>query len=283
MNSVIQLGPLALNGTVIVFVIAWSVSLALVRFYCERRQLNYQTIRRTVDGAILIGLISSRLVFVGLFFDVFQAKPWEILYFWQGGFNPWGGIVGAILFVVSKHLVLIKTIDLHHSFISFVTLILITLSFISGQWLMTRNQPSNESKPLVNFELTDMSDQPISLNQFKGKPLVLNFWATWCPPCRREMPLLEESYLAYQTEGIFIVTINVGEDSQTIRNYLHANNLTLPVLKSGVHNTNFVFDYFGGKVMPTTLFIDSDGNVQRLKIGELSAATLRQGIRDIRP
>jgi thiol-disulfide isomerase/thioredoxin len=135
----------------------------------------------------------------------------------------------------------------------------------------------------VNFELTGMSDQPISLGQFKGKPLVLNFWATWCPPCRREMPLLEKSYLLYQVEGINIVTINVGEDGQTIRNYLNANNLSLPVLKSGVHNTNLVFDYFGGKVMPTTLFIDREGNVQRSKVGELSEATLRQGIDDIQP
>ena len=283
MNSIIQLGPLALNGTVIVFVIAWSISLAIVRFFSDRNNLDYETIRKTVDGSIFIGVITSRLVFVALFLDVFKNKPWEVFYFWQGGFSLWGAVLGAIVFVISKQLVFNKKIDLRHSLIAFMTLLLITLSFISGQWLITRNQPSNESKPLVNFELTDMSDQPISLGQFKGKPLVLNFWATWCPPCRREMPLLEKSYLLYQAEGINIVTINVGEDGQTIRNYLHANNLTLPVLKSGAHNTNLVFDYFGGQVMPTTLFIDAEGNVQRSKVGELSEATLRQGINDIQP
>jgi thiol-disulfide isomerase/thioredoxin len=283
MNIIINIGPLALNGSLLAFVVAWFTCLTLIKIYCQKKKVEFEPIRKLLEGMVVSGIVGARLFFVAQFHDSFINKPWEVLFFWQGGFTLMGGVAGALIFALwvlvikpaknKKQLVVIGS----------TALLLTSIGFWTSLTALSYFYPQPEPPALLNFELTDMSDNPVQFDDLAGKPMVLNFWATWCPPCRREMPLLESSYADYQQQGIAIVAINVGEDGNTIQNYLEANALTLPVWKDGVHATNTVFGYFGGKVMPTTLFIDKQGVVIRTRTGELSAATLRQGIEEILP
>ncbi len=117
----------------------------------------------------------------------------------------------------------------------------------------------------------------VALRSLEGKPLVLNLWATWCPPCRRELPALVQA--ALRERKVRIVLVNEGESAQRVTDFLHHEKLAPPevLLDPG---SRLLSDY-RSPGLPTTLFIAADGKVQRLVIGELSAATLQQGIAEL--
>src|SRR6266550_1213327 len=81
-------------------------------------------------------------------------------------------------------------------------------------------------KPAPNFTLTDIDGHRVSLSQLKGKPVLINFWATWCVPCRDELPLIRDEYLAHRAEGFTVIAINFGdESSDTVRKFWSSHNL----------------------------------------------------------
>ncbi|MDE2325076.1 MAG: TlpA family protein disulfide reductase, partial [Betaproteobacteria bacterium] len=117
----------------------------------------------------------------------------------------------------------------------------------------------------------------VALRSLKGKPLVLNLWATWCPPCRRELPTLVQA--ARQEHKVRIVLVNEGESAQRVADFLRREKLAPPevLLDPG---SRLLSDY-QSPGLPTTLFIAADGKVRRMHLGELSAATLQQGIAEL--
>jgi len=81
-------------------------------------------------------------------------------------------------------------------------------------------------KPAPNFTLTDIDGHRVSLSQLKGKPVLINFWATWCVPCRDELPLIRDEYLAHRAEGLTVIAVNFGdESSDTVRKFWSSYNL----------------------------------------------------------
>jgi cytochrome c biogenesis protein CcmG/thiol:disulfide interchange protein DsbE len=75
-------------------------------------------------------------------------------------------------------------------------------------------------KPAPAFTLTDVDGHRVSLSQLKGKPVLINFWATWCVPCRDELPLIRDEYLAHRAEGLSVVAVNFGDESaDTVRKF----------------------------------------------------------------
>ena len=115
-----------------------------------------------------------------------------------------------------------------------------------------------------DFQLLDLDQEPVSLSGLRGKPVVLNFWATWCPSCVDEMPYLQEIHEEYSSEGLMLLAINLAESPTTVENFLQNNNLSLPVLldTGGIVNQQYHIQW-----LPTTLFIDEDGIIQSKRIG----------------
>jgi peroxiredoxin len=93
---------------------------------------------------------------------------------------------------------------------------------------------SNEGIQVGNvapdFQLPNLDYETISLNELRGKPVILNFWATWCPACIDEMPYLQEIHEKYSDEGLMLLAIDVGESLSQVEKFLQSNNLSLPVL-----------------------------------------------------
>ena len=115
-----------------------------------------------------------------------------------------------------------------------------------------------------DFLLDDMEGKPISLSDFRGKPVMLNFWATWCRPCVYEMPLLQQVYEEWSAKGLVLLTINVGESPAQVENFLQWHNISFPVL----FDTNReVASRYNIRYLPTTLFIDKDGIAHAMKYG----------------
>lgn len=139
---------------------------------------------------------------------------------------------------------------------------------------------ANEPLPAVDFTLTDQYGNTHSLSDYKGKTIFLNFWATWCPPCRAEMPDIQKIYETADTEGdnaliiLGVAAPNYGseKDEEGIKQFLNENGYTYPVLM----DTNAeLFEAYGVFSYPTTFMIDKDGNVFGYASGQLSEDTMR--------
>jgi thiol-disulfide isomerase/thioredoxin len=110
----------------------------------------------------------------------------------------------------------------------------------------------------------------LSLSDFVGMPLLVNFWATWCPPCLAEMPLIQDFADQYQ-EQLVVLAINAGEDEAVVRDFVTQQNLELTFLLDPTNSAAKHFRVYG---FPTTLFFDEDGVLQSTHIGELNEGLL---------
>lgn len=115
-----------------------------------------------------------------------------------------------------------------------------------------------------DFELFDLEGEIHKLSDYKGQPVVLNFWATWCGPCRAEMPHLEEVYKEWKDNGLTFFAVNVGESSTDVTSFLDYFGFNMPVLLDGARTVSRKYGVSG---IPTTYFIDEDGIIQNRIIG----------------
>lgn len=113
--------------------------------------------------------------------------------------------------------------------------------------------------------LTDMQGQEVSLSQFRGKVVILNFWATWCPPCREEMPSMEKLHRDYQDKGLVMLAVNVEQNGkEVVADFLKKTPYSFPILLDGdqtVQNSYGVFRF------PESFIIDRNGVVVERIIG----------------
>ncbi|MDA8441442.1 MAG: TlpA disulfide reductase family protein [Peptococcaceae bacterium] len=121
-------------------------------------------------------------------------------------------------------------------------------------------------KPAPDFTLSRVNGQQISLSQYKGKPVIVNFWATWCPPCRMEMPTLEELSKQAAAKGFVLLAVDQEEDAATVQNFFAKNHYDYPVV---LDTTGAVSSLYNVSGIPTTIFIDSSGIVRTIHVGTM--------------
>jgi peroxiredoxin len=115
-----------------------------------------------------------------------------------------------------------------------------------------------------DFTLKSSSGENLRLSEFRGEVVMINFWASWCGPCRQEMPLLEELYSQYKPMGFTILGVNVEEDSTQAKQMLQDAPVNFPVL---FDNQSAVSKLYNVVAMPSTVIVDRDGNVRYLHQG----------------
>lgn len=125
-------------------------------------------------------------------------------------------------------------------------------------------QPLKEGTEMVDFELQDLSGSTRRLSDFKGKVVFLNFWATWCGPCRFEMPSMERLYRSLKSKGLEIVAVNLQEDRKSVQRFVDEYGLSFPVL---LDTTGRIGAAYGARSIPTTYVVDRDGFVIAGTIG----------------
>ncbi|MFT4413148.1 thiol-disulfide oxidoreductase ResA [Fredinandcohnia humi] len=132
-----------------------------------------------------------------------------------------------------------------------------------------------------DFVVTDLNGVKHQLSEYKGeKGVFLNFWGTWCKPCQREFPYIDEHYQTYKDQGIEVIAINVGEPEFSVRNFIKNYKLSFPVV---IDKGNQLLNAYGIDPLPTTLFIDKTGEVVRIVTGEMSDKQIQQYMEQIKP
>jgi cytochrome c biogenesis protein CcmG/thiol:disulfide interchange protein DsbE len=134
-------------------------------------------------------------------------------------------------------------------------------------WLQSsKYEPLVVGKPAPDFALTDLNDKPHRLSDFRGKVVFLNFWATWCAPCREEMPSMEVLNKSFEKDGLVVLAVSIDRVTTTkdIPPFVKSLNLTFPVLIDSWGITDKPYKRLG---VPETFIIDQQGIVREIIIG----------------
>lgn len=214
--------------------------------------------------ALISGLVAARLGHVALHWESFVGEPWRMLAVWQGGFQPVAGLIGVLL-------VSIFFIRSLASGLAAAGALGLGLVISIGVTQLTQ---ATLGQPAPTIALQQMDGPSMAVSDVAGKPAVINIWASWCPPCRREMPLLAE--VAASRDDVAFLFVNQGEGPGTIRTYLSSQNLKLDrvLLDQAMQLPR----HYGTMGLPITLFLRADGTLAAMHMGEISREALNANI-----
>jgi cytochrome c biogenesis protein CcmG/thiol:disulfide interchange protein DsbE len=154
-------------------------------------------------------------------------------------------------------------------------------------WGMLNKQPitglsgiTMVNRPAPDFILTTFKGTTISLEDLRGKPVVINFWASWCPPCRIEAPLIERTWRAYKNRDLIFLGVNIQDRKQDALNYIREFAITYP---NGPDPTGEISIDYGVSGLPVTFFVSGDGEVVRRWVGAIEKSVLISSIEEIMP
>ncbi|MFC6336769.1 redoxin domain-containing protein [Pseudomonas sp. CCM 7891] len=214
----------------------------------------------------LLGMLSARISFVVMYWAYYRNDPLQMIDLRDGGFLAWPGVIalslGTVLYGWRRPL-LRKPLS---------------AGVITGLvfWALTSFSLNIYEKGtrLPEITLRNANGETVQLTDYQGGPLVINLWATWCPPCRREMPVLENAQM--QRPDVTFLFVNQAESMQSVSTYLATQGLNLD---------NVLFDAsgrlgqaVGSMALPTTLFYQPDGRLINSHLGELSQASLARAM-----
>ncbi|MHB1160860.1 MAG: TlpA family protein disulfide reductase [Chloroflexota bacterium] len=130
-----------------------------------------------------------------------------------------------------------------------------------------------------DFALKGLDGQTVRLSEMRGKPVLINFWATWCPPCRQEMPDLEKAYQKYKGQGVLFLGVDKQEDEETVRKFVQQNRYSWTFL---LDSDGRVANSYWVSGIPTSYFVDREGIVRDVHIGAINASLLEAKLDKIR-
>ncbi|MDT8381214.1 MAG: TlpA disulfide reductase family protein [Brevefilum sp.] len=139
--------------------------------------------------------------------------------------------------------------------------------------LAEQTSTQSSAAPALAFNLNNLDGEDVALSDHLGKAVMVNFWATWCPPCRNEMPIIQ-NFAAAHPDQLVVLAINAGEESPAVENFVNSHNLD--AINFLMDPSNSVSDLYRVPGLPTSLFIDAEGLLQGVHIGELNEAYLAE-------
>ena len=219
---------------------------------------------------LMLGLLVARLAFVLVYAEYYRDEPWRVVDIRDGGFIAWLGVLAGLAlgaWYLWRQAQLRRPLGVAMG---------VGLALWLGGNLMLH--ALEQGTRLPDLQVRDMQGNPVNLRDYAGQPLVVNLWATWCPPCRREMPVLMQ---AQQREAaITILFVNQGESAALVGEFLAAQQLSLDnlLLDEQVQLGQLV----GSRALPTTLFYDAEGRQVGSHLGELSHASLERALERLR-
>lgn len=130
----------------------------------------------------------------------------------------------------------------------------------------------------TDFSVLGLDGKTIRLSDFRGQPVWLNFWATWCPPCRAEMPDINAVYAEYAPKGLVILALSLGEDGETVRQYVQKAEMKFTV---GLDSRREIASIYRVAGIPTHIFIDRDGVIRDMQVGGMSRDTMKKKLEKV--
>ena len=270
MSQTLQIGPLALPWGLLLVLAAWWLGVQVHERLAKRHTLS----PGPHASALWIGvLLASRLGFVLAFFNEYATAPWSMLDIRDGGWLPWAGVGFALLYTAALWLLRSPwRRSISTSLGSALAL------WLSGHAVLSLSQPSSPVA-LPAWQGVTLDAQILALPDMQGQPLVVNLWASWCPPCRREMPHLVQAQKDYPQ--IRFLWVNQGEAPKVTLGYAEKSQLPLHAVL--LDEGSKLSALLGTKALPNTAFFNAQGRLIALRSGELSRATLAQHLQLIAP
>jgi thiol-disulfide isomerase/thioredoxin len=266
----VNLGPFALQVSHLLLLAALLVATGVGHLVGRQQQIG---IGNSLIDMLWAALLAARLAFIATWFELYRNAPWSMLDIRDGGFTPWAGLVAALSVALWRGW---RRPPLRRPLLWGLTAGLLAWGAMFG----VMGALDKAAKPgLPTVALTTLAGEPTDLAALaKGKPMVVNLWASWCPPCRREMPVLAAAQ--QQETQVTFVFANQGEDSAAALRYLSAGQLNLAnvLLDPGTALGRAI----GSTALPTTLFYDASGQLVDTHLGELSAASLASKLNQLR-
>jgi thiol-disulfide isomerase/thioredoxin len=221
---------------------------------------------RLVLRTLVVAVVVARLAYV-FQYRVGYLEDWTSLFSLRdGGWDAEAGIVAAWLYVI------VALRGRHAA----RTLLIAALSVVTVVWGVgsVALAMMDPGRPLSTVSVATAGGTSAALSDFRGKPVLVNLWATWCPPCQRELPLLQRAQREHpEVEFVFL---NEGEAGSLVSAFLASRGLVLRNVLLDVKGQAGA--EYGGGALPTTLLFDAQGDWVRTHVGELSAGTLTESV-----
>lgn len=257
------IGPFSFE--VIVVFVAMLVGMATAKVLARRcPDVSSKAVDDTSFKAVLWGAVVARLAFVALWWNEYSSAPMSVLAIGDGGFSWWAGVLAASAAVL--------WITRHKPVLRRPVLISIAAGVLT--WLAASNTLAQlrPAPPLPALALATLDGHAVTLNTaYAGHPVVLNLWASWCPPCRREMPVFHQAQAVFP--DVAFVMVNQGETAQQAHSFLNRERLAFKDLL--LDPSSKAMRALGTQGLPTTLFFDAQGRLVDRHLGELTMASLK--------
>lgn len=260
----ISIGPIAMALERLIAVLGIAIFIAAAHWISRKHGKLCET---AAWRALILGLVAARAGFVVQNWPAYAAEPATIPYVWQGGFSALTGLTAAtiVLFLSLRGSRALAAMSIAFAGTAAAALMAITLFTTSAQHPLPQG-----------LIVHSLAGEAHALDDWNGEPVVINLWATWCPPCRREMPMMVEEA---QGSPMPILLVNQGESADKVRLWLEEQRLAPDHIMLDTRQT--VSAATGSTGLPTTLFIDSSGVIRALHVGEISRAALLAGMREL--
>lgn len=132
--------------------------------------------------------------------------------------------------------------------------------------------------PAPEFALTAVDGSQIALSDLRGQVVLINLWATWCPPCRAEMPAIQQAYERFHAQGFTVLAVNQQEDGATVVQYMHDQRLTFPVLLDSDARVGATYQ---ARVLPSSFFVDRRGIIRAVYRGPMSRGMIEGAVEQL--
>lgn len=262
----LEIAGLAVSVTHVLIVLAVGVALLTASFVGRSEGTAVGDI---IWRMLLVGVVAARTAFVVQYFEIYQDNPLSMLDIRDGGFKPLFGVLAGLLVGAWSAM---RRPRLRRPLAVAVSAGTLAWGLTTGALMLMHNQ--SRSLPAITF--TTLGGSKITLRELSGEPMVVNLWASWCPPCRREMPILGRAQERYS--DITFVFVNQGESARRIRAYLRHENLTLDHVL--LDPSSQLGQWLGSRALPTTLFYNARGKLVSQHLGALSQATLLNNLKE---
>lgn len=262
----LSVGPLLLSAERLALVAGVAVLVLAGEWLGRRTDRRFASWAPATLAAALLG---ARAGYVLEHATDFAAAPWRALAIWDGGLSwPWGAAPAALATVLILR---------RPRLIGVAAAVLAVCIPLTA--LLVRLGGRVDPKPLPAVALQTIDGKVLSVADTRGRPTVINLWATWCPPCQRELPMLAQA--AAEHPEVRFIFADQAEPPATVREHLARKGLSMPIV--ALDTDQALAHYYAAAGLPATLFVRSDGRLQAAHLGQISRDTLEAELSALKP